>query len=79
MVRDQDGHLIKFGDIAHIKVGPETTDSAMRVDGKTAVGLGVYAVATANPIAADPIPSGVLIYLWNLCPVLKAYDTLSKL
>lgn len=56
IVRQQNGSFVRFGDVAQIKVGAENTDSAMRMNGQTAVGIGVYSEATANPIAvADEV------------------------
>lgn len=51
IIRQKNGYMLRFGDVAKVEVGPENTDSAMRVNGKTAVGLGVYAESTANPIS----------------------------
>ena len=53
VLRDQDGYLLRLGDVAHASVGAETTDSSMHVDGKTAIGLSVYAESEANPIAVS--------------------------
>lgn len=50
IIRQENGYFLRFGDVARVRVGPENTDSAMRVNGKPAIGIGVYAEATANPI-----------------------------
>ncbi len=44
------GYVTHLSDIAKVEVGAENSDSAMRVDGKPAVGLGIIAQATANPV-----------------------------
>ena len=50
IIRDQTGYMVRFGDVANIKVGPENADSLSRVNGKSSIGMGVYADSTANPI-----------------------------
>lgn len=50
IIRDDNGYLLRFSDIARVHVAPASTDSAMRVDGRPAIGLSVYAINTANPI-----------------------------
>ncbi len=50
IVRQINGNFVRLADVANVKVGPEDTDGMMRVDGKPAVGVGVYAQSTANPI-----------------------------
>ena len=50
IIRDTNGYLLHFGDVARIKVAAENTDSAMRVNGHSAVGIAIYALASANPI-----------------------------
>lgn len=51
IIRDDHGYLLKFGDVAKVRVAAEDTESAMRVDGKPSVGIAIYALSTANPIA----------------------------
>lgn len=50
IIREQGGDYLRFGDVANIAVLPENTDTDMRVNGVPAIGLGVYAQSTANPI-----------------------------
>lgn len=50
IIRDNNGYLLRFGDVAQVDVGPETTDGAMRISGVRTVGIGIYSEATANPI-----------------------------
>ena len=50
IIRDANGYLLRFGDVAHVEVAAEDTDSAMRINGKEAIGISVYALADANPI-----------------------------
>lgn len=50
IIRDAGGYLLRFGDVAHIKVAAENTDSAMRVNGHPAIGVSIYSLASANPL-----------------------------
>ena len=50
IIRDAHGYLLRFGDVARIKVAAEDTDSAMRVNGRSAIGISIYSLASANPI-----------------------------
>jgi multidrug efflux pump len=50
VIRDQDGFMLRFSDVAHAQMGPESTDSAMYVDGKKSLGIAVFTESTANPI-----------------------------
>ncbi len=85
VIRDDNGYFLRFGDVANIKVGPDNTDSVMRVNGETAVGIGVYSEATANPISVakevqqslqklqNSLPEGMkLNVIWNNTTYLKA-------
>jgi len=51
IIREQNGFMLRFKDVATINVGPADTDSAMRVNGKPAIGIGIYADSTANPLS----------------------------
>lgn len=85
IIRDQGGYMLRFHDVARVKVGPEDTDSAMRVNGVPAVGIGIYADSTANPIAVAAaikksltklersMPEGMKIQVvWDATSYLKA-------
>lgn len=50
IIREQNADYLRFGDVADISVLPENTDTDMRVNGVPAIGLGIYAQSTANPI-----------------------------
>ncbi len=50
IIHQSNGNFVRLGDVARVTVGPETIDGIMRVNGKTAIGVGVYAQSTANPI-----------------------------
>lgn len=66
IIRDQDGYLLRIQDIGTAELAPETTDDAMRVNGKTALGIGVVTDAEANPIS---VTQQVLKKLKNLKPM----------
>ncbi len=46
--RGSDGHLVRLGDVADVRLGPEDERTFVRTDGKTAVGLGIEAQSKAN-------------------------------
>ena len=50
IVRDQNGIITRFKDVAHIAVAAENIDSAFRIDGRTGLALGIVPESTANPI-----------------------------
>ncbi len=52
-IRDDNGRRVRLSDIADIEIGPRDADSAVRVNGNTAVVLGVTAQASANPVAVS--------------------------
>ncbi|MCH9643419.1 MAG: efflux RND transporter permease subunit [Gammaproteobacteria bacterium] len=85
IIRDNNGYMLHFSDVANIDVGPESTDDAMRINAKPALGLGVYADSTANPIKVAALvqhelkkiqqnmPEGMEIQsVWNDTTFLKA-------
>lgn len=85
IIRDDNGYLLRFGDVAHVKVAAEDTDSAMRVNGKPAIGISIYALPSANPIqVADQLkhklkkinqslPEGLKLHVvWDNTVFLKA-------
>lgn len=50
IIRQQNGAYLRFDDVAKVNVGGEQKQSTMRVNGHPAVGIGIYADQTANPI-----------------------------
>jgi multidrug efflux pump len=85
IIRDDNGYLLKFGDVATVNVAAENTDSAMRVNGKPAIGISIYALSTANPIKVaakikkklkrinESLPAGMsLNTVWDNTVFLKA-------
>lgn len=49
--RGGDGYLVRLGDIARVEQGPENPYSAFRLNGETAVGLGIVRQSGANTLA----------------------------
>ncbi|MGZ8360584.1 MAG: efflux RND transporter permease subunit [Allosphingosinicella sp.] len=49
--RGQDGYLVRLGDVARIEQGPENPYSAFRLNGNSAVGLGIVRQSGANTLA----------------------------
>ena len=50
VVRDQNGIMTRFSDVADIGIGSENIDSSFRVMGHAGVAMGVIAESTANPV-----------------------------
>jgi multidrug efflux pump len=50
IVRQQDGLLIRIGDVARVEIAPEDVRRIARFNGTPAVGLGVIKTSTANPL-----------------------------
>ncbi len=46
--RGRDGHLVRIGDVADVRVGPEDERSLARIDGASTVWVGVEAQSKAN-------------------------------
>ena len=46
--RSTDGRLIRLGDVAEVRVGPESDRTLMRTNGRAGVGIGVEAQSKAN-------------------------------
>lgn len=51
VLRDDNGYLLKLGDVAKLAMGSTTEDKQAYANGKPMVALEVYAQDTANPIA----------------------------
>ena len=50
IVRDTNGIITRFKNVAQVQVGAEDIDSAFRINSQTGVALGVIPESTANPI-----------------------------
>ncbi len=50
IVRQQDGLLIRLGDVARVEIAPEDVRRIARFNGSPAVALGVIKTSTANPL-----------------------------
>jgi multidrug efflux pump len=50
VIRSDNGYLLRFGDVSDVRVAAENTDSSMRVNGQSAVGLSIYGAVNDNPI-----------------------------
>lgn len=53
VVRDADGTQVTLGDVARIRYGPENFRTAVRLDGKDAIGLGVVRQSGSNLVAVS--------------------------
>ena len=53
IVRDENGIITRFKNIAKVRVAAEDIDSAFRIDGKSGIALGVIPESTANPISVS--------------------------
>lgn len=71
VVREQDGTLIRLGDVADVVLGSENYDSDVRFDGKQATFMGIWPLPTANtleviagvreeiPLIEENLPAGL--------------------
>ena len=50
MIREQDGALVRLGDIADVVLGAEDYDTEVRFSGQTAVFMGVWVLPNANSL-----------------------------
>jgi len=50
IVRDQDGHAIRLGDVGRVELGAEDDRNSVRVDRTPAVGMGIVKQSTANTL-----------------------------
>ena len=53
VIRDEGGTQITLGDVARIRYGPESLRSAVRLDGRDAIGLGVVRQTGSNLVAVS--------------------------
>ncbi len=51
ITRGEDGHPIRLGDVAEVKIEPETLRDSFSADGNNAVGIGISRQSTANTLA----------------------------
>lgn len=85
IIRSDDGYLLRFGDVSKIRVSSDNTETAMRVNGKPAVGLSIYGTSDDNPLNVivgiqkkvaqlnKTLPPSMHIHLvWNGTTYLKA-------
>jgi multidrug efflux pump len=49
--RGQDGYLVRLGDVARVEQGPENPYTAFRLNGESAIGLGIVRQSGANTLA----------------------------
>ncbi|MDP9192415.1 MAG: efflux RND transporter permease subunit [Acidobacteriota bacterium] len=50
VVKNQDGEVVRLGEIADVVLGAETYDNEVRFNGETAVFIGIWALPTANTL-----------------------------
>lgn len=53
VLREDDGHFVRLGDVARVELGAESYRQVVRVDGEPAVGLGVVRQSKANTVAVS--------------------------
>ena len=77
VIRTVNGYIIRIGDVASVRQAPVDERTAVRLNGRDAVGLGVVRQATANPLELSAgvrkllekiqkdLPGGVVIEIAN--------------
>jgi multidrug efflux pump len=50
VIRQQDGVVVRLGDVADVQLGAESYDEEVRFNGETAVFMGIWALPTANTL-----------------------------
>jgi len=50
VVKEQDGSVVRLGDVADVVLGAETYDQEVSFNGETAVFIGIFALPTANTL-----------------------------
>lgn len=68
IIKVQNGYAIHLSDVATVVVGPEDVESALRVDGQPAVGLGVIPQSTANPVTVAKKAIATINHLRSTLP-----------
>jgi len=58
VVRRDNGHLIRLGDIADIELGVENRDTVLRANGEVAIGLGIIRQSKANTVSVSNLVRG---------------------
>ncbi|SIT71169.1 multidrug efflux pump [Ectothiorhodosinus mongolicus] len=51
--RGSDGHLVRLGEVADVRIGPENDRTELRGNGEFMVGLGIVQQSTANTLAVS--------------------------
>lgn len=79
IVREDQGSLIRLGDLARIEVGPQDERRIVRFNGQAAVALGVIKQSTANPLDVSKAVKAVLPQIEATLPagmkMVVAYDS----
>jgi len=65
IVADRDGQTVRLGDIARVEYGPESYRTAVRFDGRDAIGLGIVRQSGSNLVA---VSAGVRERIDELAP-----------
>ena len=69
IVKEVSGHLVRLGEVAEVVVGAENERSEFRVNGRTAVGIGVVKQSTANTLdVADGVAAEVVALRGSVPP-----------
>lgn len=53
IIRNNDNQVLRLKDLAEVKIEPENKNSAFRINGKSAVALGIVPQSTSNPIEVE--------------------------
>jgi multidrug efflux pump len=69
IIRDEDGRRVRMSDVALVEIGPRDIDSAVRVNGNTAVVMGITAQSTANPVDVSDEVRARLENMQNSLPI----------
>lgn len=73
VLREQDGYLLRLGEVANVELGAEDVRTEQRVNGNTAIGLGIIRQSKAN---AMDISKGVTAAVERLTPSLPTGVTM---
>lgn len=55
ILRDDQGKLVRLGDVAQVELGPRDTDTGVRVNGNNAIVLAIVPQSTANPVDVSAV------------------------
>lgn len=79
IIRDQNGKITRFRDVAKVHMGSNNIDSAFRINGKSGIALGVVPESTANPIeVSEEVHAAIKQLSTSLPPGMQlsvVYDT----